>query len=440
MLTPIEETDISKANNKFTIGTTYDDSSAVISDNKFRQMNFDYDANGRMVKATKANTPDAFSVYDGSGMRVAERVNDVWRFLVYDLAGNVVAEYGGLTPSDEGGIKYLLTDWQGSTRAILSNSGFVQARMDYQAFGEGIGANVGLRTTTQGFGANQGLKDRYALTKNDEATGLNHTPWRKQEQKAGRWTSPDPYRGSTILSRPQSWNRYAYVENQPTDFIDPTGLGIWIKKCYQSCAGYTDETGFHQSCETDCRWEYIDIGSSVGGSPPVGDPRGGGGGSETPKPSCTLGSLAYGVASCVAKCVNDNRVDKFFKAVGDSTGSTTVGDILQGLSVVGTGAALVNEGLNLRFGGKPAWTATNPDSSRLARTSWQHKAFGTTGIRGWLQRITGTQMRWLSNFGKAFGRAAFYVSVGLLAFEGGYTVGTVIACQALCALKNKCSQ
>lgn len=51
-------------------------------DAKFRGMGFGYDANGRMVKATKANVPDALSVYDAAGMRVAERVNDVWRFAV----------------------------------------------------------------------------------------------------------------------------------------------------------------------------------------------------------------------------------------------------------------------------------------------------------------------------------------------------------------------
>ncbi|MBK7804472.1 MAG: hypothetical protein IPJ55_17820 [Chloracidobacterium sp.] len=46
-------------------------------------MGFGYDANGRMVKASKTSVPDALSVYDASGMRVAEKVNDVWRFLIY---------------------------------------------------------------------------------------------------------------------------------------------------------------------------------------------------------------------------------------------------------------------------------------------------------------------------------------------------------------------
>ena len=48
-------------------------------------MGFGYDANGRMVKATKTSVPDALSVYDAAGLRVAEKVNDVWRFLIFQI-------------------------------------------------------------------------------------------------------------------------------------------------------------------------------------------------------------------------------------------------------------------------------------------------------------------------------------------------------------------
>jgi RHS repeat-associated protein len=43
----------------------------------------------------------------------------------------------------------------------------------------------------------------------------------------GRFWTPDPYRASPsgwILSDPGSWNRYAYVGNDPINFVDPTGL------------------------------------------------------------------------------------------------------------------------------------------------------------------------------------------------------------------------
>ncbi|MFN0139554.1 MAG: RHS repeat domain-containing protein [Pyrinomonadaceae bacterium] len=220
----IEWADIDKSKNRLTSSTTYDDAGNVVTDNKFRAMGFGYDANGRVVKATKASTPDALSVYDAAGMRVAEKVNDVWRFLVFDIGGKLVAEYGGVQSTDEGGVKYLFSDWQGSTRAVVSNSGFMLGRNDYTAYGEEIQAGVGLRTTTQGFGSAINVRQKYGLTERDDATGTDHTWFRKHENRAGRWTSPDPYKGSCVVGEPQSWNRYSYVKNDPTNFIDPSGL------------------------------------------------------------------------------------------------------------------------------------------------------------------------------------------------------------------------
>jgi hypothetical protein len=40
----------------------------------------------------------------------------------------------------------------------------------------------------------------------------------------GRFLTPDPYDGSADSNHPVSWNRYAYVEDDPVNFIDPEGL------------------------------------------------------------------------------------------------------------------------------------------------------------------------------------------------------------------------
>jgi RHS repeat-associated protein len=40
----------------------------------------------------------------------------------------------------------------------------------------------------------------------------------------GRFTIPDPYQASAQLANPQSWNRYSYVENDPVNRVDPSGL------------------------------------------------------------------------------------------------------------------------------------------------------------------------------------------------------------------------
>jgi RHS repeat-associated protein len=42
----------------------------------------------------------------------------------------------------------------------------------------------------------------------------------------GRFTIPDPYQASAQLANPQSWNRYSYVENDPVNHNDSTGLNM----------------------------------------------------------------------------------------------------------------------------------------------------------------------------------------------------------------------
>jgi RHS repeat-associated protein len=81
-----------------------------------------------------------------------------------------------------------------------------------------------MRTTAQGYSAADNVRQRYADTRLDDATGLDHTLWRKLETRSGRWTTPDPYGKSLRVGNPQSFNRYAYVHNDPVNVIDPTGL------------------------------------------------------------------------------------------------------------------------------------------------------------------------------------------------------------------------
>jgi YD repeat-containing protein len=204
--TPIEDNQIEKNTNRFTsaTGTTYNEAGMVIADNKFRSMGFSYDANGRQVKATKANVADAWSVYDALGNRVATKVNDIWQFVIYDAFGKLVAEYGN-QGEGLGGVGYVLQDWQGSVRASVNANGFIQARFDFTAFGEEVSLGIGLRSLEQGYTGDATTKQGYGLTEKD-SSGQNHTWFRKQEQKAGRWTSPDPYQGSMSLGNPQTYN------------------------------------------------------------------------------------------------------------------------------------------------------------------------------------------------------------------------------------------
>jgi RHS repeat-associated protein len=62
-------------------------------------------------------------------------------------------------------------------------------------------------------------------TENQTGTLIDFT-FRRYSPTQGRWISPDPAGLAAVdPTNPQTWNRYAYVMNQPLRFTDP--LGLW---------------------------------------------------------------------------------------------------------------------------------------------------------------------------------------------------------------------
>jgi RHS repeat-associated protein len=69
-----------------------------------------------------------------------------------------------------------------------------------------------------------GDRDKYATYLHDAATDLSYADQRYYATGAGRFMTADPYRASAGASEPGSWNRYAYVQGDPTNWYDPLGL------------------------------------------------------------------------------------------------------------------------------------------------------------------------------------------------------------------------
>lgn len=70
-------------------------------------------------------------------------------------------------------------------------------------------------------------------------TGISNeydTPNRQLDVVQGRWIQPDPAGlAAADPSNPQSWNRYAYVLNNPLSYVDPTGLEcVWDDGSFDS--------------------------------------------------------------------------------------------------------------------------------------------------------------------------------------------------------------
>jgi RHS repeat-associated protein len=67
-------------------------------------------------------------------------------------------------------------------------------------------------------------RQKFATYTRDSATGLDYAQNRYYASQIGRFTTADPYRASAKRRNPQSWNRYAYVQGDPINANDPTGL------------------------------------------------------------------------------------------------------------------------------------------------------------------------------------------------------------------------
>ena len=188
-----------------------------------------YDAENRQISYTKAGVTTTYT-YDGDGKRVKKVDSTGTIIFVYNLGGQLIAEYHSdpvPPPAGGGGTSYLTTDHLGSTRLVTKSDGTVKARYDYLPFGEELGAGVGQRTTAMGYSAADSTKQKFTQKERDIESGLDYFGARYYSSPQGRFTSVDPLLASGQVEDPQSWNRYAYAFNNPLKYIDPVGLWNW---------------------------------------------------------------------------------------------------------------------------------------------------------------------------------------------------------------------
>ncbi|HEV7743886.1 MAG TPA: RHS repeat-associated core domain-containing protein [Pyrinomonadaceae bacterium] len=137
-----------------------------------------------------------------------------------------VEVYQAAQPAD---LEWLVTDQLGTPRIIFDKTGSLAGtkRHDYLPFGEEIGgaqvALLGGRTTGQGY-TSDSTRQHFTGYELDAETGLNFAQARYQSSVQGRFTSVDPLGASANTGDPQSFNRYSYVGNNPTNLTDPTGM------------------------------------------------------------------------------------------------------------------------------------------------------------------------------------------------------------------------
>jgi RHS repeat-associated protein len=190
---------------------------------------FSYDAENRQITF---NGSAGQYFYDGDGRRVKKIDSSGTTVFVYNAGGQLIAEYHSdpvPSPAGGGGTSYLTSDHLGSTRVVTKADGTVKARYDYLPFGDELGSGIGGRTVGMGYSAADSTNQKFTQKERDNESGLDYFLARYYSSAQGRFTSPDDIRNDSHVGDPQSWNRYAYVRNNPLHYIDPTGKDATVQ-------------------------------------------------------------------------------------------------------------------------------------------------------------------------------------------------------------------
>jgi RHS repeat-associated protein len=170
-----------------------------------------YDAFNRAVEYNNGSSHTQV-VYDPQGGKLAFMSSQTLQMYALPLAGGVQAVF-----NSSGLWYYRHSDWLGSTRLALDTGGNLYVARNYAPFGETYG------------GAGSGDNNRMFTGQTQDLivgpTGVYDFLFRQHSTAQGRWLVPDPAGLAAVdLTNPQTWNRYAYVANNPNSYVDPLGL------------------------------------------------------------------------------------------------------------------------------------------------------------------------------------------------------------------------
>jgi RHS repeat-associated protein len=201
---------------------------------------FQYDSFGRRTGKTIQGTTTNF-VYDG--------LNPVQEKAGATVTANLLTGLGideFLTRTDGAGTRGLLTDALGSTVALGDGTGTIQTQYTYEPFG--------YASQTGAVNMNS-----YKYTgREDDGTGLYYYRARYYHPRLQRFISEDPlgFVGGDV-------NLYAYVQNKPLRFTDPTGLEkktAWVQDPTKN------PVCFLPFVECDIPQDFLPIIPTIGGT------------------------------------------------------------------------------------------------------------------------------------------------------------------------------
>jgi RHS repeat-associated protein len=181
-----------------------------------------YNASGQRVESTTPSNKIDF-IYDQTGAAITEATASSWARSELYAGGLHVASYANSTTYFDH------SDWQGTVRALSTVSGTNSQNCPSLPFGDAL----------QNCTGSPWYPLQFTGDEHDNESNLEHTLFRQYSGTQGRWTVPDPAGLAAVdPTNPQTWNRYAYVMNNPLSYTDPLGLdSIGVFPCPTNLLG-----------------------------------------------------------------------------------------------------------------------------------------------------------------------------------------------------------
>lgn len=171
---------------------------------------FTYDDTGKRTSMTTANRTIYFHYLQDKVIYETDENNNIIAEYNWDQEGNPVSM------TKNGQTYFYHVNGHGDVTMLTDGSGNVVAEYQYDAWGN-ILSQTGTMASVNPY--------RYAGYRYDEETGLYYLMARYYDSSIGRFISKDTFHG--FENNPQSLNQYAYANNNPVMYVDPSGHIAW---------------------------------------------------------------------------------------------------------------------------------------------------------------------------------------------------------------------
>ena len=209
-------------------GYFFDASGNMLNDG---QNTLSYDAENCLISSANSSTGTSTYTCDSKAMRVKKVLQGSTTTAYVFSGGKDIAEYDNgaavSSPSREyiylGG--RLISTIQGTT-TLYHHADHLSVRLTTDVNGAYAGEQGHYPYGEQWYAHNTTTKFFFTSYERDASdSGNDYAMARFYINRFGRFSCVDPLLGQP--GDPQTWNRYAYVRNNPTNNVDPTGMG-WL--------------------------------------------------------------------------------------------------------------------------------------------------------------------------------------------------------------------